>query len=82
MLLDAVCFIQGICNGYTMCARDLTDIYTQSPRAAGWRAEGVYVSQIPRTHGITISHHSTKTAYYLFYQKYCTAIFTDSDIKN
>ena len=41
---------------YTMCACDLTDIYTRSPRAAGLRASGVYISQIPRTHGITITY--------------------------
>ena len=40
-----------------MCARDLTDIYTQSPRAAGLRAEGVYISQITSTHGITNMCH-------------------------
>ena len=34
-----------------MCARDLTDIYTLSPRASG-----AYISQIPRTHGITITY--------------------------
>ena len=37
----------------SMCARDLTDIYTQGPRAAGPRAEGVYISQIMSTHGKT-----------------------------
>ena len=40
-----------------MCARDLTDIYTRSPRAAGPRAEGVYISQIMSTHGITNMCH-------------------------
>ena len=45
------------CNSYTMCARDLTDIYTRGPRAAGPRAEGVYISQITSTHGITNMCH-------------------------
>ena len=41
---------------YTMCARDLTDIYTLSPPACGPQALGVYISQIPHTHGITITY--------------------------
>ena len=43
---------KAICNSYTMYARDLTDIYTQSPRA-----EGVYISEITSTHGITNMCH-------------------------
>jgi len=30
-----------------MAARDLPEIYTQSPRTAGPRAEGVYFRKIP-----------------------------------
>jgi len=30
-----------------MAERDFVDIYSQSPRAAGPRAEGVYISKIP-----------------------------------
>ena len=41
-----------ICNSYTMAARDLPEIYTQSPRA-----EGVYFRQIPSSHGITDIFH-------------------------
>ena len=48
-----------ICNSYTMGKRDLPDIYTQSPRAAGPRAEGVYIRQIPSAHGITNIFHIT-----------------------
>ena len=51
------CLCNCTCNSYTMCVRDLTDIYTQSPRAAGPRAEGVYISQITSTHGITNMCH-------------------------
>ena len=40
-----------------MAARDLPEIYTQSPRAAGPRAEGVYFRQIPSSHGITDIFH-------------------------
>ena len=29
---------------------DLPDIYTQSPKAAGSRAEGVYITQITSAH--------------------------------
>ena len=38
--------VNVLCNSYTMAARDFADIYTQSPRAAGPRAAGVYVSKI------------------------------------
>ena len=31
----------------------LPDIYTRSPRAAGPRAEGVYIRQTTSAHGIT-----------------------------
>ena len=36
---------------YTMAAWDFADIYTRSPRALG-----VYISKIPRSHGITIKY--------------------------
>ena len=39
----------------TMAAWDFADIYTRSPRACGPRALGVYISEIPRSHGITIT---------------------------
>ena len=42
-----------ICNSYTMGTSGLPDIYTRSPRAAGLRAEGVYIRQITSAHGIT-----------------------------
>ena len=38
-----------------MAAWDFADIYTRSPRACGPRALGVYISKIPRSHGITIT---------------------------
>ena len=44
-------------NSYTMAARDFADIYTQSPRAAGPRAAGVYVSKIPSSSGISDIYH-------------------------
>ena len=36
-----------------MAARDLPEIYTQSLRATGPRAEGVYFRQISNRHGVT-----------------------------
>ena len=36
---------------YTTAAWDFADIYTRSPRALG-----VYISKIPRSHGITITY--------------------------
>ena len=41
-------------NSYAMGASGLPDIYTQSPRAAGPRVEGVYIRQTMSAHGITI----------------------------
>ena len=43
----------------TMAAWDFADIYTRSPRACGPRALGVYISKIPRSHGITITYTYT-----------------------
>ena len=43
----------SIFNSYTMGSSGLPDIYTQSPRAAGPRAEGVHIRQTTRAHGIT-----------------------------
>ena len=45
------------CNSYTMCAGDLTDIYTRGLRACGPWASGVYISQITSTHSITNMCH-------------------------
>ena len=44
---QCIYLVKCVCNSYTMAARDFADIYTQSPRAAGPRAAGVYVSKIP-----------------------------------
>ena len=44
-------------NSYTMVVRDFADIYTQSPRATGPRAAGVYVSKIPSSHGTSDIYH-------------------------
>ena len=41
-------------NSYTMGMSGLPDIYTRSPRAAGPRAEGEYISRTTSTHGITV----------------------------
>ena len=46
-----------IFNSYTTAARDFADIYTQSPRAAGLRAAGVYVSEFPSSCGISDIYH-------------------------
>ena len=35
----------------------LPDMYTQSPRAAGPRAEGVHIRQTTNAHGITVMCH-------------------------
>ena len=48
----------AICNSYTMGTNGLPDIYTRSPRAAGPRAEGVYIRQITSAHGITNIYQS------------------------
>ena len=40
-----------------MAARNFADIYTQSPRAAGPRAAGVYVSKIQSSRGISDKYH-------------------------
>ena len=39
-----------IFNSYTMGTSGLPDIYTQSPRAAGPRAEGVYIRRTTSAH--------------------------------
>ena len=44
-----------------MAARDFADIYTQSPRATGLRAAGVYVSKIPSNRGISDIYHLGRT---------------------
>ena len=44
-----------------MAARDFADIYTLSPRAAGPRAAGVYVSKIPSGRGISDIYHLGRT---------------------
>ena len=40
-------------SSYTMGTSGLPDIHTQSPRAAGPKAEGVYIRQTTSAHGIT-----------------------------
>ena len=50
---NVVC-VKGIFNSYTMGTSGLPDIYTRSPRAAGPRAEGVYIRRTTSAHGITI----------------------------
>ena len=54
-------FMAALCNSYTMAARDFADIYTQSARAAGPRAAGVYVSKIPSSHGTSDIYHLGRT---------------------
>ena len=40
-----------------MAMRDLPDMYAQSPRVAGLRAEGIHIRQIMNGHVTTIMHH-------------------------
>ena len=54
-----MCSVLAIFNSSTMDTSGLPDIYTRSPRAAGPRAEGVYIRQIPSAHGITDICHVT-----------------------
>ena len=51
----------NIFNSHTTAARDFADIYTQSPKAAGPRAAGVYVSKIPSSRGISDIYHLGRT---------------------
>ena len=46
--------IYDICYSYTMGISGLPDMYTQSLRAAGPRAEGVHIRQTTNAHGITV----------------------------
>ena len=47
-------------SSYTMGTSGLPDIYTRSLRAAGPRAEGVYIRQTTCAHGITIKCQTNK----------------------
>jgi len=47
-----------------MAARDFADIYTQSPRAAGPRAEGVFVSKSQAAMVSTNIYHSHAVCFY------------------
>ena len=40
-----------------MAMRDLPDMYTRSPRAAGLRDEGIHIRQITNGHVTTIMYH-------------------------
>ena len=42
-----------VCNSCKMGMRNLPDMYTQSLRAAGLRAEGIHIRQIKSAHVIT-----------------------------
>ena len=42
------------CN---MGGRDLPDMYAQNPRAAGPRAEGIHIRQIPTAHVTSDMYH-------------------------
>ena len=44
---------QHTCNSCNMGMRDLPDMYTRSPRAAGPRAEGIHIRQITSAHVTT-----------------------------
>ena len=56
---------------YTTAAWDFADIYTHSPRALG-----VYISKIPRSHGITITY-TTGLLIYTKSLNVCTTIILD-----
>ena len=45
------------CNGCNMGTRDLPDMYAQSPRATGPRAEGIHIRQITRAHVTSNMYH-------------------------
>ena len=49
--------IHDICNSCNMAMRDLPDMYTRSPRAAGPRDEGIHIRQITNGHVTTIMYH-------------------------
>ena len=51
VLVTVISFIIDSCN---MSMSDLPDMYAQSPRAAGPRAEGIHISQITSAHVTTI----------------------------
>ena len=46
-----------ICNSCNMAMGDLPDMYAQSPRAAGLRAEGIHIRQITNGHFTSIMFH-------------------------
>ena len=48
---------RGLCNSCNMGMRDLPDMYAQSLRAAGPRAEGRNIRQITRAHVISNMYH-------------------------
>ena len=52
--LISVSICNVIFNSYTMGTSGLPDIYTQSQRATGPRAEGVYIRRTTSAYGITI----------------------------
>ena len=63
--------ISGTYYSYTMCARDLTDIYTLSPQACGPRASGVAIYQSNPSH--------TWYNYYMY--NYVTTNFEMQDLQ-
>ena len=53
-LLIIICMVSNGCN---MGARDLSDMYARSPRAAGPREEGMHVRQITSAHVTNDMYH-------------------------
>ena len=49
--------LHDLFNSYIMGMSGLPDIYTRSLRAAGLRAEGVYIRRTMSAHGITAICH-------------------------
>ena len=51
------CLIKMLLYSCNMGTSGLPDIYTQSTRAAGPRAEGVYIRQTTSAHVTTVMYH-------------------------
>ena len=49
--------IQLLCISCNIGRRDLPDMYTQSARATGPRAEGIHIRQIPTAHVTSDMYH-------------------------
>ena len=57
ILQPSVILSMVLYNGYNMAMGGLPDMYAQSQRAAGLRAEGIHIRQIMNGHVTTIMFH-------------------------